>query len=182
MLLFLRRGVSGVWNRIMSMDRAVLLWFHGIEKRWLAKWMLTATRLGDTSTWIAMGLLLWAAGDGVKWEFYLLATAALSASVISQLVKHVCRRERPRVAIANFSARVEMPDPYSFPSGHTATAFAVAIALLPEGAWLGPLTLFHAFSVAASRVYLGAHYPLDVTAGAALGIAVGLLTRVVVLT
>jgi undecaprenyl-diphosphatase len=61
------------------------------------------------------------------------------------------------------------PDQFSFPSGHTITAFAVAISLsifYPE--MLASL-LFCALSVAASRILLGMHFLTDVIAGAAIG-------------
>jgi undecaprenyl-diphosphatase len=73
-------------------------------------------------------------------------------------------------------ALTENPDVFSFPSGHTAAAFAVAIALAGYG-WLGPFHLSLAFAIAMSRVYLGAHYPLDVAAGAVVGLFAGMLAR-----
>ena len=71
---------------------------------------------------------------------------------------------------------MENPDAFSFPSGHTAAASAVAIALAGQG-WLGRFHLGLAFAIAISRVYLGAHYPLDIAAGGALGLIAGLLAR-----
>ena len=66
-----------------------------------------------------------------------------------------------------------MPDSASFPSGHTATAFAAAVAVALIYPRLGRPLLALAVVVGISRVYLGMHYALDVTAGMVLGIAVG---------
>jgi undecaprenyl-diphosphatase len=63
------------------------------------------------------------------------------------------------------------PDQFSFPSGHTITAFAVAISL---GAFYPALALglvFCAVSVAVSRILLGMHFLSDVLAGAVIGSA-----------
>lgn len=68
------------------------------------------------------------------------------------------------------------PDQFSFPSGHTITAFAVAI---PLGVFYPSLMvglLFCALSIALSRVMLGLHFLSDVVAGCIIGIALGLLS------
>jgi undecaprenyl-diphosphatase len=65
------------------------------------------------------------------------------------------------------------PDQFSFPSGHTITAFAVALSLAAFYPGMLPGLLFCAASVAASRILLGMHFLTDVLAGAAIGSAVG---------
>jgi undecaprenyl-diphosphatase len=62
----------------------------------------------------------------------------------------------------------------SFPSSHTAVTVAVVIALVPFLVRpLAAVAIGYAVLVGWSRVYLGVHYPLDVLAGAGIGIAVG---------
>lgn len=181
MFVYLKRNVIALWQQVVQLDQRILLWFRTFEKRWLTQWMITATKMGDSSTWVAIGLFVLAIGYPTRKISALLVTASVAGPLSAQVIKRLFRRKRPRIAIANFAPLVAMPDPYSFPSGHTATAFSVAIALLPEGAFLGPLALFHAINVGISRIYLGAHYPLDVGAGVVLGIGVGVLTRSVIL-
>jgi undecaprenyl-diphosphatase len=65
------------------------------------------------------------------------------------------------------------PDQFSFPSGHTITAFSVAISLAVFYPALLTGLLFCAFSVALSRILLGMHFLSDVLAGAAIGSALG---------
>jgi undecaprenyl-diphosphatase len=68
-----------------------------------------------------------------------------------------------------------MPQSTSFPSGHSATAFAFATGACAESRVLTPVLLPLAGAVAYSRVYTGVHYPSDVLAGAGIGIGCGLL-------
>jgi undecaprenyl-diphosphatase len=63
------------------------------------------------------------------------------------------------------------PDQFSFPSGHTITAFAVAVSLSLFYPELAAGLFFCALSVAASRILLGMHFLSDVLAGAAIGTA-----------
>ena len=102
------------------------------------------------------------------------ATLALAcASLAANGLKQVFDRARPPEADADLGSLVALPGNPSFPSGHSATAFAAATAV----AILCPRLRFWALALAAgvalSRVYLRVHYPLDVVAGGLLGAAVG---------
>jgi undecaprenyl-diphosphatase len=100
--------------------------------------------------------------------------AVLLGSVLSGGIKELVGRARPPVADPNVVALYPVPDTPSFPSGHATTAFAAAVAvgLFYPRLRLPLLTL--AALVGLSRIYLGVHYTLDVVAGAALGVAIGL--------
>lgn len=99
--------------------------------------------------------------------------AALAGAAASTLIKLSAERLRPPLADPTVTSLVDVPSGYSFPSGHATTAFAAAAAvgvLHPRLRW--PL-LGLAAVVGFSRVYLGVHWGLDVLAGAALGISIG---------
>ncbi len=111
----------------------------------------------------------------------LLGTASIGvASVIVNVVaKTLLPRPRPnRLAAAVPLARqVPMPESTSFPSGHSASAFAFASAVGAELPWLSlPLHLLAA-TVAYSRVHTGVHYPVDALIGANIGLASAAVTR-----
>jgi undecaprenyl-diphosphatase len=176
------------WNspfcrRLVSFDQALLLLVRRWESAAATRVMRAFTHLGDTASWVAVGLALAAGGaSGGQGRRYaaLLGTAAALAVLASQLLKRLCSRARPAEGLGGFSALIECPDAFSFPSGHTAVAFAIATALAGQGPGLGPATLALAGGIAVSRVYLGAHYPVDVAAGVVVGGLAGLAARLLV--
>jgi undecaprenyl-diphosphatase len=96
--------------------------------------------------------------------------AVIVAALSAGLVKHLAARKRPD----HIPLLVRPLRSTSFPSGHAATAAAAACALLIVAPTFAPAWIGMAFVMAASRVYVGAHYPSDVLAGAGLGVLVGL--------
>jgi len=161
-----------------SLDERAFRSLGTYRPRGLVRAMRALTHLGDAQSWIAIGLFLICCGGHTLRFGLLLGTGAVLATLVSQVVKRACCRPRP--SFSGFVALIEDPDAFSFPSGHAAAAFAVAIALAGQGAGLGPLTFVLAGSIGFSRVYLGAHYPLDVAAGAIIGCLCGGLARVLV--
>ncbi|MEA3277212.1 MAG: phosphatase PAP2 family protein [Pseudomonadota bacterium] len=130
------------------------------------------SRLGDGLFWYSLIIFLplvdgW---DGLHAGLHMLLTGGAALAVYKSL-KGVTRRERPCRWVADVTPAVPPLDYYSFPSGHTlhAVSFtAVAMNYYPQLAWvLVPFTLL----VATSRVVLGLHYPSDVLAAAAIGLA-----------
>lgn len=154
-------------------------------RRWQGPWRTRVARFftaaGDGRTWtfVGLGLIATRRRDGGHIGLRLGAGATLGA-LAAQVLKRTLNRKRPARAIAGFEALAEDPDAFSFPSGHTAAAVGVAVALAGEPWCAGPLALFLATGIALSRVYLGAHYPLDVLVGGVLGAAAGATARAVV--
>jgi len=142
--------------------------------RWLRWWMIIATRCGDGWLWAACGAILLCSRD--RSGLSALNAAALAVSVgilLFRWIKRTVRRPRPIDLMPHCWADLLPPDQFSFPSGHSITAFAVASPLGCFYSAVSPLLLFLAISIAVSRVVLGMHYASDVVVGSAIGIILG---------
>lgn len=93
----------------------------------------------------------------------------LATSTVEYPVKHFFRRRRPFTEIVRAIVVGRRAASYSFPSGHSAAAFAGAVLLHRYFPRQSPAFYTAALLVAFSRVYLGAHYPGDVATGGILG-------------
>jgi undecaprenyl-diphosphatase len=168
--------------RLLALDERLLVGatrFHGPWRTRLARFL---TRVGDAGSWTVACLLALGAGLAVPGPLLgigvRLTAATLLATALSQSLKRTLNRPRPTSRIPGFEALAENPDRFSFPSGHTTAAFAVAVALAGASFGLGPIAFALAAGIGLSRVYLGAHYPLDVAVGALLGCVAGAVSRV----
>ena len=129
------------------------------------------------------------AGCGMRWAWRSCCSAVKRASrrwlppafsaalsvVLFKFLKRLTGRRRPCQIEPHCWATLLPPDQFSFPSGHTMTAFAVAIPLALFYPTLMIGLFFCALSIAMSRILLGMHFLSDVVAGALIGTALGYL-------
>ena len=140
---------------------------------------VVASRLGNGAFWYALmaALLVWDLENALTAVLHMVA-AGLACTIIYKSLKHGTARARPYVTQADITLFTAPLDKYSFPSGHTLHAVAftlIAVGYYPALFWLlGPFCVL----VALSRVVLGLHYPSDVIAGAGMGAAVAMLSKV----
>src|SRR3954465_438732 len=123
------------------------------------------------AVWIAIALAA-AAGDPNRRKRWLRAAPVAPVAVgLNYLVKVAVRRDRPR--LRRLPALASAPSALSFPSAHATSSLAAATAMsrVEPRARLPLLGLAAALCI--TRPYLGMHYPSDVLAGAALGVALG---------
>jgi membrane-associated phospholipid phosphatase len=178
LLVFSLLAVSLVWSVGQRVDVWAFLFFNlrGSRPVWLDWTMLGFTQIGSSMAALAIGLILLFVGDHLAaYEFIL---GSLTLWMVVELVKALVRRSRPIFRVTQ--ARIVGYRAYgrSFPSGHTSQAFFTATLMAPHfhaSAWVVFLLYAIALLVGITRMYVGAHYPRDVLAGAILGSAWGLL-------
>lgn len=105
-----------------------------------------------------------------------MASAGLIATLTYKLLKQGTLRPRPYQVHQHIAAGAQPLDQFSFPSGHTLHAVTFSMTACAYFPALVPLLVPFTLLVAVSRMVLGLHYPSDVLAGAALGLAIVLGT------
>jgi undecaprenyl-diphosphatase len=147
-----------------------------VAPRWVRAYVISATRGGDGWLWYAMGVAILLFGGEHRFEALGAAGIAATLSIVLFVwLKRLAGRPRPCHIEPHCWATLLPPDKFSFPSGHTMTAFAVTIPMALFYADLTAGLLFCAFSIAISRILLGMHFLSDVIAGALIGAAIGYL-------
>ena len=106
---------------------------------------------------------------------------ALVALGLNQPVGNLFHEPRPYAVLPHVFLLVDRTSDFSFPSDHAVMAGAVTAGILTTDRRLGLLTAAAAVLMAFARVYVGAHFPLDVGAGLVFGamvsVVIGLLVR-----
>lgn len=168
-------GVRARFGELDRLDRSVYEAIARTATPGLDRSMRALSRAADYSRLslaAACALALAGGPNGRQAATRGLVSVAVTATIVNAVVKPLLRRQRPdRADSAVPVARmVAMPRSRSFPSGHTAAAFAFATGAgrVRPGA-RPPLTALAAL-VGYSRVHTGVHYPIDVVAGALCGV------------
>lgn len=177
MLRHLSRSLGESRHVVRRMDGLVVVRLDTVRSPALDGIMAAVSGLADASRlWIATAAWLALLGGvgGRRAAIRGLASLGLTSAVVNIPLKIFWQRPRPEAVTVG---RVRPPTSYSFPSGHTASAFAFATGVgLEMPSLLLPL-LLSAGAVGCSRVYVRVHYPSDVIAGALLGVAIGAASR-----
>jgi undecaprenyl-diphosphatase len=164
-----------LWGHIERRDHRVMRRMNRWRApRWIRYWMIAATRMGDGWLWYGLGAMLLIFGGAQRFAAIGAAgSAAIGGIFVFKVLKRLSQRPRPCQYEPHCWSKVLPPDKFSFPSGHTMTAFSIALVVSYFYPSLeGPL-FFLAISIAVSRIVLGMHFLSDVLAGAVLGVALG---------
>ena len=166
-------------HRLDDRDRALYLrWVirESASRATLIFWTML-THVGGLGASIAFALVPLVLAEGHAKIVAVQAAWALAIShLIVQVIKRNVVRARPAERIP-LKSHVELPDRFSFPSGHAASVMSVAFIHAANFHSLGIPLLALAALVGFSRVRLGAHYPGDVLVGQLIAITTGIAVR-----
>jgi len=160
-----------MFPRIGSYDERLLLALVARRRPFLDLVMRGLTRLADWPVAVVLTLLVMGGivpglqSTGVRMAW----TLALSHLAV-EVLKRVFTRERPSFE-PGLTWLVNVPDRFSFPSGHATAGMSMALPLaIGVGGFTGGAVLLVGVAVGLSRCYLGVHYPGDVLAGWGLSV------------
>ena len=173
-----RQAVDGI-RQLGAVDRAMYQAIASTPTPALDEPLRRLSRAADNSRlWLATAGMLAVAGGPRGRRAAVRGVLAIGATsaFVNLAVKPLSYRARPDRSGAGVPGirQVSMPGSTSFPSGHSASAFAFATALSRERPWLALASGFLAAAVAYSRVHTGVHYPGDTVVGSLIGASAGL--------
>jgi undecaprenyl-diphosphatase len=173
-------AARSAWDRVVGeaddLDRAVYEAVAGTDTPTLDAPISLLTDVANYSRlWLGVAATLALVGGrpGRRAAFHGLAAVVVTSALANLGVKTAFRRPRPARGDHPERTRVRMPSSTSFPSGHTASAFAFAFGAAEVIPMLALPLIPLASAVGYSRVHTGVHYPGDVLAGAVLGSVIG---------
>ena len=120
-----------LWGHIERRDHRVMRRLNRWRApRWIRYWMITATRMGDGWLWYGLGGMLLIFGGASRYEAVAASgSAALIGVLVFKVLKLLSQRPRPCQYEPHCWSKVLPPDRFSFPSGHTMTAFSIALVV-----------------------------------------------------
>ena len=167
-----------MFARLQSLDNRIFDNITRIQKPAINKIMVTASRLGNAGIvwWVVCMIFLIIP----KWRYtglVIIFSIGLTSLMGEGIIKHTVKRMRPCHRVEEDEKLINNPRAfYSFPSGHTASSFAVAMVIIFSRCPLDvciPILLI-SMTIGFSRVYLRVHYLTDVIVGMMLGIVCGI--------
>ena len=182
LIIFVLVTLSLLWSAGQKFDARLFLFINlrGYHSLWIDRLMTLVTQLGSfpfAAVMIGVEILL-----NHRRQAIVMVMGQITLWIVVEMVKALTDRSRPFTMLSGARVVGWRALGMSFPSGHTSQAFFLATLvthnyLLPV--WASILVYALAVSVGFTRIYVGAHYPRDVVAGALLGSLWGVISILV---
>jgi len=161
-------------NSILKLDARLSEGLRVAEKPGVVRGLAVfLAHSGDSWFWGAALIIVWLLSDSFwkRWAIIMLAAISVLAALVMGL-KFIIRRRRPE---GEWGSIYRNTDPHSFPSGHAARVFLIAVLAVGLGpAGLALVLWAWAPLVSLARVAMGVHYMSDVVAGFVIGVVMGI--------
>lgn len=186
--------MQAVFDSFLNFDLSVFQWIQSIQNEFFDALMVGITTLGNGGAiFIVLGLALLFTKKNRKAGLAVVVALLVMLLCNDLFLKEIFARPRPFNLLETdpekyafwgknyiYPELISKPTSFSFPSGHTASAFAAAVALLWHNRKLGvPVTVFAAL-MGFSRIYVEVHYCTDVIAGVVSGTICAFIAVVIV--
>ncbi|MHC1719983.1 MAG: phosphatase PAP2 family protein [Clostridiaceae bacterium] len=165
-------------NEFNTLDYNLLIQIHNLtSNNFFDHIMPGISAMGNFGAiWILISLILI-----IRKEYRMVGIMCILAVIITTIagegiIKHLVQRPRPFVQFPSIQLLISEPATYSFPSGHTASSFAVAFVIADRIRKAALPVFVMASAIAFSRIYLMVHYPTDIIAAVLLGFICAKLT------
>jgi len=161
-----------VLETLQNIDITLLKLIHNnLQNSILDKIMIMITYLGNGGmVWIIISIILMINKKYRKVGLMCVLSLLLNTIIGEGILKNLIQRPRPFIDMQTINLLINKPTSYSFPSGHTSTAFAVAGILASQLKRYKIPVFIIATLMAFSRLYLFVHYPFDILAGIIQGL------------
>ncbi len=159
---------------LWALDFNILFWIQNLIRNDVFDVIIPFyTSLGeDGIIWIAFGLILLIPKKYRKTGIMVLAALLVMLVVNNIVLKNLIARPRPCWTYPEMVQLVHNPSSYSFPSGHTTSAFAVAFTVFSQHKKLGKVIIVMAAIMAFTRLYVFVHFPTDIYGGILVAAAI----------
>ncbi len=186
--------MQAVFDSFLNFDLSVFQWIQSIQNEFFDALMVGITTLGNGGAiFIVLGLALLFTKKYRKAGLAVVVALLVMLLCNDLFLKEFFARPRPFNLLETdpqkyafwgknyiYPELISKPTSFSFPSGHTASAFAAAVALLWHNRKLGiPITIFSAL-MGFSRIYVEVHYCTDVIAGVVSGTICAFIAVIIV--